>query len=59
MGDKKAWKDLEKHLYNSKVDEYGNVEKETSINQLSMSTINPNWTPPVQLGKKVHTGYFQ
>ena len=51
MGDKKAWKDLEKHLYNSKVDEYGNVKKETSI--------NPNWTPPVQLEKKVHTGYFQ
>ena len=51
MGDKKVWKDLEKHLYNSKVDEYGNLQKETSI--------NPNWNPPVHLGKKVHTGYFQ
>ena len=66
MGDKKVWKDLEKHLYNSKVDEYGNVRKETSI--------DPNWTPPVeplvlynslqfftavQLEQKVHAGYFQ
>ena len=51
MGDNKVWKDLEKHLYNSKVDGHGNVQKETSI--------NPNWTPPVQREQKVHTGYFQ
>ena len=50
MGDYKVWKDLEKHLYNSKVDGYENVQKETSM--------NPNWTPPVQLEQKVHTGYF-
>ena len=50
MGDYKVWKDLEKHLYNSKVDGYENVQKETSM--------NPNWTPPVQLEQIVHTGYF-
>ena len=50
MGDNNVWKDLEKHLYNSKVDGYENVQKETSM--------NPNWTPPVQLEQKVHTGYF-
>ena len=50
MGDSKVWKDLEKHIYNSKVDGCENVQKETSM--------NPNWTPPVQLEQKVHTGYF-
>ena len=59
MGDNKVWKDLEKHLYNSKVEGYGNVQKE-SINPNQESIIlDPNWTPPVQLEQKVHTGYFQ